>query len=321
MITYQDVLDAQKRISPYIVHTPLLRAGALDNKLGCKVYLKAENFQVTGSFKIRGAVNCILTLSEDQRKRGITATSTGNHAQGVACAAKLLGIDAVIVMPENCNPVKLANTRSYGAKVTLAGTKLAERDAKAAELVKTEGRTFVHPYANDFVRAGQGTIALEILEDEPQMDAIVVPIGGGGLISGIATAAKAICPSIRIIGAEPQGARRYSISRSEGKPVLLDNVGQTIADGTRTEEADPENFEIIEKLVDDLVSVSDISIREAMWTMLSDAKLAAEPSSSMGAAAALDSSLNVSPDDRVCFVISGGNNDLSLLADIIEKHQ
>ena len=321
MITYQDVLDAQKRISPNIVHTPLLRAGALDKKLGCKVYLKAENFQVTGSFKIRGAVNCILTLSEDQRKRGITATSTGNHAQGVACAAKLLGIDAVIVMPENCNPVKLANTRSYGAKVILAGTKLAERDAKAAELVKTEGRTFVHPYANDFVRAGQGTIALEILEDEPQMDAIVVPIGGGGLISGIATAAKAICPSIRIIGAEPQGARRYSISRSEGKPVLLDNVGQTIADGTRTEEADPENFEIIEKLVDDLVSVSDTSIREAMWTMLSDAKLAAEPSSSMGAAAALDRSLNVSPDDRVCFVISGGNNDLSLLADIIEKHQ
>ena len=321
MITYPDVLDAQKRISPYIVHTPLLRAGALDKKLGCKVYLKAENFQVTGSFKIRGAINCILTLSEDQRKRGITATSTGNHAQGVACAAKLLGIDAVIVMPETCNPVKLANTKSYGAKVILAGTKLVERNAKAAELVRTEGRTLVHPYADDFVKAGQGTIALEILEDEPQMDVIVIPIGGGGLISGIATAAKAIRPSIRLIGAEPQGARRYSISRSEGKPVLLDNVGQTIADGTRTEEADPENFNIIEKLVDDLVSVNDTSIREAMWTMLSDAKLAAEPSSSMVVAAALDRSLNVSPNDRVCFVISGGNNDLSLLADIIEKHK
>ncbi len=320
MITYQDVLDAQKRISPYIVRTPLLRMGALDKKLGCRVYIKPENFQVTGSFKIRGAMNCMLELSEDEKRRGIIATSSGNHAQGVACAAKLLGIDAVIVMPENCNPIKLEKTKSYGAKVILVGTKSSERDAKAAELLKKDGRTFVHPYANDLVKAGQGTAALEILEDEPQMDVIVSPIGGGGLISGIAAAAKEISPSIRIVGVEPQGVRRYSISRSAGKPVWLDSVGQTIADGTRTDRADPENFKIIEELVDDLVPASDTSIREAMWTMLSEAKMAAEPSSSMGVAAALDRTLDVGPNDRVCFVISGGNNDLSLLADIIEMH-
>jgi threonine dehydratase len=321
LIVYQDVIDARKRISPYIIHTPLLRAERLDAKLGCRAYIKPENLQVTGSFKIRGAANCILALSEDEKRRGIIATSSGNHAQGVACAAKLLGIDAVIIMPENCNSVKLANTKAYGAKVILAGTKSSERDEKAAELVETDGRTFIHPYANDFVKAGQGTIAAEILEDEPQMDVIVSPIGGGGLISGIATAAKEIRPSIRIIGSEPEGAKRYAVSRSAGKPMWLDNVWPTIADGTRTDHADPENFKIIEQLVDDLVSVSDSSIREAMWTMLSEAKIVAEPSSSMGVAAALDRSLNVRPGDRVCFVISGGNNDLSLIADIIEKHK
>lgn len=316
MITYPDVLEAQKRISSYISHTPLLRVPALDAALGCKVYLKPENLQVTGSFKIRGAINAMLCLTDSQKKNGVVCCSSGNHAQGVACAAKLLGLDAVIVMPENVNPVKLAGTKSYGATVLLAGTRSSERDEKADALVQQEGRTLIHPYANDYVRAGQGTIALEILQDEPSMDTIVTSVGGGGMLSGIATAAKAIKPGIRIIGTEPTGAPRYSASRQAKKPVWLDNV-DTIADGTRTDHADPDNFEVIEQLVDALISVTDDEIRAAMKLTVLSAKVVAEPSSSMPVAAALAKKLNVKADEKVCFVISGGNIDPALLKEVL----
>lgn len=316
MITYQDVLAAQERIAPYIAHTPLLRVPALDAVLGCQVYLKPENLQITGSFKIRGAANAMLCLTDAQKKNGVVCCSSGNHAQGVACAAKLLGIDAVIVMPENVNPVKLAGTKSYGARILLAGTRSSERDAKADELVRQEGRTLIHPYANDYVRAGQGTAAVEILQDEPGIDTIVVPVGGGGLLSGIATAAKAIRPGIRIVGTEPAGAPRYSISREAKKPVWLDQV-DTIADGTRTDHADPDNFEMIEKLVDTLVSVTDDDIRAAMRLTALSARVVAEPSSSMPVAAALSKKLAVRPDEKVCFVISGGNIDPVLLKEVL----
>ncbi len=316
MITYSDVLEAQKRISSYIVRTPLLRVPALDAALGCMVYLKPENLQVTGSFKIRGAINAMLCLTDEQKKNGVVCCSSGNHAQGVACAAKLLGLDAVIVMPENVNPVKLAGTKSYGATVLLAGTRSSERDEKANELVQQEGRTLIHPYANDYVRAGQGTIAIEILQDEPDMATIVSPVGGGGMLSGIATAAKAIKPDIRIIGTEPTGAPRYSASRQAKKPVWLDNV-DTIADGTRTDHADPDNFEMIEQLVDVLISVTDDDIRAAMKLTVLSAKVIAEPSSSMPVAAALAKKLNVKANEKVCFVISGGNIDPALLKGIL----
>lgn len=316
MIAYQNVLDAQKRISPYITHTPLLRVPAMDATLGCRVYLKPENLQITGSFKIRGAINAMLCLTDAQKKNGVVCCSSGNHAQGVACAARLLGLDAVIVMPENVNPVKLAGTKSYGAKVLLAGTRSSERDAKADELVQQEGRTLIHPYANDYVRAGQGTIALELLQDEPDIDTIVAPVGGGGLLSGIATAAKAIKPGIRIVGAEPTGAPRYGASRAAKKPVWLETV-DTIADGTRTDHADPENFKMIEQLVNTLVAVSDDDIRAAMQLTVLAAKVVAEPSSSMPAAAALSKKLTVRPDEKVCFVISGGNVDPVLLKAVL----
>lgn len=316
MITYQDIVASQKRIAPYIVHTPLLRVPAMDAALGCEVYLKPENLQITGSFKIRGATNAMLRLSDAQRKNGVVCCSSGNHAQGVACAARLLGLDAVIVMPDNVNPVKLAGTKSYGATVLLAGIRSSERDEKAAELVRKEGRTLIHPYANDDVRAGQGTIALEILGDAPNIDTIVVPVGGGGMLSGIATAAKAIKPGIRIVGAEPAGAPRYGKSRKAHKPVWLDRV-DTIADGTRTDHADPENFETIERLVDTLVAVDDGDIRAAMKLTLSGAKVVAEPSSSMPVAAALFKRLDVRPDEKVCFVVSGGNADPALLKEVL----
>ncbi len=316
MITYQDVLAAQQKIAPYITHTPLLRVPALDAALGCQVYLKPENLQITGSFKIRGAANAMLSLTDAQKKSGVVCCSSGNHAQGVACAAKLLGLNAVIVMPENANPVKLAGTKSYGATVLLAGTRSSERDAKAEELVRQEGRTLIHPYANDYVRAGQGTVAVEILQDEPDMDTIVVPVGGGGLLSGIATAAKAIRPGVRIVGVEPAGAPRYSASRQAEKPVWLEQV-DTIADGTRTDHADPDNFEMIERLVDTLVTVADADIRAAMKLTVLSARVVAEPSSSMPVAAALSKRLTVRPDEKVCFVISGGNIDPALLKEVL----
>lgn len=318
MITYQDILDAKKRISGHVIRTPLLRIPALDEKLGCQVYLKPENFQYTGSFKLRGASNRLLALTEEEKKHGVVCASSGNHAQGVACAAKRLGIDAVIVMPTNCNPVKLAGVKSFGATAILEGTQSSQRDSKAQELVEKEGRTMVPPYDDDYVRAGQGTIGLEILEDEPEMDVVVVPIGGGGLISGVATAVKSIRKEIRVIGAEPSGASRYALSRKEKKPMWLDSVN-TIADGTRTDHANENSFVIIEKLVDELVSANDDFIRKAMKETVSNAKLIAEPSSVLGIAATLEGKCSFKKDDKVCFVLSGGNNDLALLSEVLSQ--
>ena len=292
MITLNDVLEAKKRIAPYVIHTPLLRVPAMDEMCGCKVYIKPENLQKTGSFKLRGAANAMLALSEEEKARGVVACSSGNHAQGVACAAKLLGVSAVIVMPENANPAKLEGTKGYGAEVVLAGLLGSERDKKAQEIAKTQGRTMIHPYADDFVKAGQGTMGLEILE------------------------AKGIKPGIRIFGTEPMGAPRYRLSREAKKPVTLSHV-DTIADGTRTDHADPGNFAIIECLVDDLISVTDEEIRLAMNRTIRFAKIVAAPSSSMPIAAALAGKLPVKPEDKVCFVVSGGNNDMALLKEIL----
>ncbi|MDR7869254.1 MAG: threonine/serine dehydratase [Tissierellaceae bacterium] len=318
MISLEDVRKAQERISPYIIRTPLLRVPALDDYLSCKVYIKPENLQHTGSFKLRGATNKLLALSGDEKQYGVVSASSGNHAQGVAYSAKRLGIDAKIVMPENCNPVKLENVKGFGADVVLYGQLSSERDKKAKEIVEKEKRTEVHPYADDYVKAGQGTIALEILEDEPDMDIIVVPIGGGGLISGISIAAKGINQDICIVGVEPEGANRYSESLRVGEPVTLKNVN-TIADGTRTDRANPDNFEIIKKYVDNIVTAGEDDIRKAMKLLVEKAKIVAEPSSSLGIGAASRNSLNVRSDDKVCFVISGGNNDLKLLSEILSN--
>lgn len=318
MISYQDVLDAAQRIQGHVLRTPLLRIPALDESLGCQVYLKPENFQHTGSFKLRGASNRLLAMSEEEKSRGVVCASSGNHAQGVACAAQRLGVDAVIVMPTNCNPVKLSGVQSFGATVLLEGTLSSQREAKADELVQTQGRTIIPPYDDDYVRAGQGTMGLEIIDDEPEMDVIVVPIGGGGLISGVATGAKGRKPSVRMVGAEPLGAARYTASFAQGALAQLDSV-DTIADGTRTDHANPNNFAIIQKRVDKVVTATEESIRKAMYLMVSQAHLVAEPSSVLGIAAVLDGQCDFTPEDKVCFLLSGGNNDLSLLTTIIQQ--
>lgn len=316
MIEYRDVQAAQARIASHIIRTPLLRVPALDEALGCQVYLKHEGFQAIGAFKIRGALNKALSLSEEELGRGLVCASSGNHAQGVAYAAHKLGAQAVIVMPTNANPVKLAGVQRWGGQVELVGTLSSQREERAAQLVREQGMVEIHPYADPFVAAGQGTLALEVLEDLPDASLIAAPIGGGGLISGIATAVKGAAPQVRTVGVEPAGAPRYTRSRAEGRPVQLESV-QTIADGTRTDHATPDNFAVIQARVDELYTVEDRWIEEAMRLLMTAAKVIAEPSSVLPVAAALCGALPVRPEDKAVFVLSGGNADPALLARLL----
>ena len=318
MLSLSDIQQAQARISPYIVRTPLLRVPALDEALGCEVYLKFEGFQVMGAFKIRGAMNKALSLTPEELGRGLVCASSGNHAQGVACAAQRLGTRAVIVMPTNANPVKLAGVKSFGGEVELVGTLSSQREARAQQLVEEAGMVNVHPYADPYVAAGQGTIGLEILEDLPGVDAVACPIGGGGLISGISTAVKGLNPSVRTIGVEPAGAPRYSVSRAAGRPVALEQV-DTIADGTRTDHANPDNFAMIQARVDRLCTVEDGFIRQAMVLLMTKAKLTVEPSGALPVAAALAGTLPVRQGQKVVFVLSGGNVDPALASQLLAQ--
>ena len=316
MLSLQDIQQAQARISPYIVRTPLLRVPALDEALGCEVYLKFEGFQVMGAFKIRGAMNKALSLTPEELGRGLVCASSGNHAQGVACAAQRLGTKAVIVMPTNANPVKLDGVKSFGGQVELVGTLSSQREARAQELVAQEGMVNVHPYADPYVAAGQGTIGLEILEDLPGVEAVACPIGGGGLISGVSTAVKGLKESVQTIGVEPAGAPRYSVSRAAGRPMALEQV-DTIADGTRTDHANPDNFAMIQARVDQLCTVEDDFIRQAMVLLMTKAKLTVEPSGALPVAAALAGVLPVQKGQKVAFVLSGGNVDPALAAQLL----
>ena len=318
MLSLQDIQQAQARIAPYIVRTPLLRVPALDEALGCEVYLKFEGFQVMGAFKIRGAMNKALSLTQAELRRGLVCASSGNNAQGVACAAQLLDTKAVIVMPTNANPVKLAGVKSFGGQVELVGTLSSQREARARQLVEEAGMVNVHPYADPYVAAGQGTIGLEILEDLPQVEAVACPIGGGGLISGVATAVKGLKEAVQTIGVEPAGAPRYSKSRAAGCPVALDKV-DTIADGTRTDHANPDNFEMIQARVDQLCTVEDSFIQQAMILLMTKAKLTVEPSGALPVAAALAGTLPVRKGQKVAFVLSGGNVDPALAAQLLAQ--
>lgn len=317
MIYLQDVQEAQKRISPHILRTPLLRIPALDGALGCQVYAKLECTQITGSFKLRGAMNCMHMLSDKERAKGVVCPSSGNHAQAVAYTARSLGCSAKIVMPDFCNPVKLANTRSYGAEVVL--TDVLERENETQRIMEREERTLVHAFADPRVKAGQGTIGLEILEDEPEIDVVVVPIGGGGLISGIAAAVKGMKPGAKVYGIENAVTARYTNCRRLGRQVDLETVGDTIADGTRGNHTDAESWEMIQALVDEIILAHDEWIRKALRLLLEKGRVLAEPSSCMGLAAAMAGALPAAPDDKVAFVLSGGNCNMELIRKILAE--
>jgi len=315
--TLQDIRDARERLKPYIRHTPLLRAERIEKAAGCQVYLKPETLQVTGSFKIRGALNKSLSLPREEIARGVIATSSGNHAQGLAYAARTLGVKAVLVVPVTTPKIKIANTRALGAEVILFDGDTAARWKRVYEIAEENNYAVVHAFEDPLVMAGQGTIGLEILEDLEDVDTVIVPVGGGGLISGIATAIKETKPSVRVVGAEPALTPKYFHSRMNRKRTSLP-LKNTIADGLRLSVPGQNPYPIIERYVDEIVLVEDEHIIEGMRALARDAKLIAEPAASIGIGALLAGAVKVRPDEKVCAVLTGGNWDLCDLAGIYE---
>ncbi len=303
---------AGERVRAHAYHTPLLTSATLSAATGFEVRLKAEMMQRTGSYKIRGPLNKFALLTAEQRARGVICSSAGNHAQGVALAARIHGMSAVVVMAKNATPSKIAATRGYGAQVVLHGAIWDEANEKAKELVAERGYTYVHPFDDFELITGQGTVGLEIVEDWPDVDVIVVPIGGGGLISGIALAAKSINPRIRVIGVESSGAPGMQRSVAEGRLVTLDRV-DCIIDGLRVRRVGERNFEVVRKLVDEVVTLPDAEIFDAMLWVMHHAKLVVEGAAAAPVGALLKGLIPTRPGSRVVAVLSGGNVDLEQL--------
>ena len=307
-----DFEAARERAEPHIHHTPLLTSRMLSETTGLDVRLKAEMFQRTGSYKIRGPLNKLTYLTGEERARGVICSSAGNHAQGLALAARIYGIKAVVVMAENATPSKIAATRGYGAEVFLHGTIWDEANDRAKALVRERGYTYIHPFDDLQLIAGQGTLGLEIVRDWPDVDVIVVPIGGGGLISGVAMAAKAVKPSVKIVGVESSGAPGMRDSVRAGAVVTLDRV-DCLIDGLRVKRVGETTFEVVRRYVDEIVTLPDEQIFDAMIWIMSHAKLVVEGAAAAPVAALLHGLVKVSPGTRVACVLSGGNVNLDQL--------
>ena len=315
MAKLEDFIKAKEKLSKVLLETHLIYSPIFSKESGNKVFIKPENLQKTGSFKIRGAYNKISNLTDAERKRGVIASSAGNHAQGVAYAAKESGIKAVIVMPKSTPLIKVESTKQYGAEVVLHGDVYDDAYKKAKELEEKEGYVFVHPFNDEDVLDGQGTIALEILEELPETDIILVPIGGGGLISGIACAAKILKPEIKIIGVEPEGAASAYEAIKENKVVELKEAN-TIADGTAVKKIGDLNFEYIKKYVDEIITVSDYELMEAFLLLVEKHKIIAENSGILSVAATKKIK---EKNKKVVSVISGGNIDVLMISSMINK--
>ena len=313
--TIQDIREAQERLKPHVRHTPLLRADKIEKAAGCQLYLKPETLQITGAFKIRGALNKALSLSREEIANGIIATSSGNHAQGLAYAARMLGVKAILVVPVTTPKIKIENTKALGAEVILFDGDTAARWKRVYEIAEENKYATVHAFEDPIVMAGQGTIGCEILEDLDDVDTVIVPVGGGGLISGIATAIKETKPSVRVVGAEPALTPKYFHSRINKERTSLP-LKNTVADGLRISVPGQNPYPIIEKYVDEIVLVEDEHIIAGMRALAKDAKLIAEPAASIGVGALLAGSIDVKRDEKVCAVLSGGNWDLRDLAEI-----
>jgi threonine dehydratase len=310
-ITFDDVLAARRRLAGVANVTPVVTSRTLDAATGRRLFLKCESFQRGGAFKFRGAYNKIAGLPEEARRRGVVAFSSGNHAQGVALAARLLGVPAAIVMPDDAPPVKLAATRGYGAEVVLYERLGEDRDEVARRLVEERGRTLVPPYDDPAVMAGQGTAALELLEAVPDLDALVSPVSGGGLMAGSATAARALRPSIRILGVEPEDANDTFLSLAAGERVAIEHPA-TVADGLRQRTPGALTFPILKRELEGVLLVSEAAILDAVRFLFLRMKLVVEPSGAVGVAAALAGLLPAGVD-RVGVIVSGGNLDPGLL--------
>jgi threonine dehydratase len=310
------IRDAAERLRPYIRRTPTVYSYTFSESSGAEVYLKLENLQRTGSFKVRGALNRVLVLPAEQRERGLIAASAGNHAQGVALAAKLVGVAATIVMPTATALIKIQRTEGYGATVVLHGENYDAAQRHAGQLARERGLTPIHPFDDPDVIAGQGTVGLEILEEVPELDAIVVPIGGGGLISGVALAVKAVAPKIRVIGVQARGASPMVQSFRAGHVVRVDKP-DTIAEGIRVGNVGRLTYEVVRHCVDECIEVEESEILDAVVQTMEKSKVVAETAGVAGIAALIAG--RVRDAKRVCAIVSGGNIDLNLLARIIES--
>lgn len=314
-LTLDDVLAARERIASTCIHTNLIYSHQLSKECNNHVYLKPENLQVTGAFKIRGALNKLMKMSDEDKKKGLIASSAGNHAQGVAYSGHALGVDVTIVMPNTTPLIKVQATKDWGAHVVLAGDIYDEAYEEAKRLEKTNGYTFVHPFNDYDVMAGQGTIALEVLEDMPDTDVILVPIGGGGLISGIAVAAKAINPNIKIIGVESTGAMGMKESLIAGHPVSLKKV-DSIADGAAVKTVGDLTYDIVKEYVDEVITINDEELIESIFLLVEKHKIVAEATGALSIAAL--KKLNCT-GKKVVSVISGGNIDVLTMSSLLDR--
>jgi threonine dehydratase len=318
MVTIDDVRAARERIQDRVYLSPCARSETLSRAAGCQAWLKLENLQMTGAYKERGALNKLLQLSAEERSRGLIAASAGNHAQAVAYHAGRLGAPATIVMPEGTPLLKVANTRGHGAKVVLAGTSYDEAYAEARRLEATEKLTFVHPFDDPAVIAGQGTVGLEILEQVPDADVLLVPVGGGGLASGVAVAAKALRPSVRVVGVEAEVLSSMLASLEEGKPVTLEPA-TTLADGIAVKRPGDLTFAHVRALVDEIVTVSEEEIAGAILYLLEKEKTVVEGAGAVGVAALMNQKVARVEGQKVVSVVSGGNIDVNVIARVIER--
>jgi threonine dehydratase len=316
MLEFEDVQAARERVSETSRRTPLSYTYTFSSMTGADVHLKQEMLQRTGAFKIRGATNRIATLAEEQLTNGVVTASAGNHAQAVALAATRMGVDAKVVMPEDAPIQKIKATRAYGAAVVLDGVDYDEAVERAREIERVEGRYYLHAFDDWEVMAGQGTIGLEIVKKLPEVETVVVPIGGGGLISGMATALKGYDPSIRVVGVQAEGASSAAPSLEKGERVELDGV-DTIADGIATRSVGEKPFQVIGERVDEVVTVSDAEIAVAIVTLLEREKTLVEGAGAVPLAALLEGRFDYETDETIALTLCGGNIDMNMLSTII----
>ena len=319
MVSLDDITLAASRLRGIAARTPLLLYPR--QQPGRELYLKPENLQPIGSFKLRGAYNKIASLSDAERRRGVISYSSGNHAQGVAYAARALGVKAVIVMPDNAPQIKIQSTRAFGAEIVFVGPASSARKARAEDLAREHGYAIIPPYNDEKIIAGAGTAGLEILADLPDAGLILVPVGGGGLLSGISSAVKLSGSPAKVVGVEPELASDAQASYRSGRIVEIsaDQTSRTLADGLRTQSVGEINFDHIRLFVDDIVTVSESEILAAIRTLALDAKLVAEPSGAVTLAAFLFRAGRLPPARNTVAVISGGNIDPALLARVVAE--
>jgi threonine dehydratase len=311
-ITPGEFQEAMQRVRPHTKHTPLLTSRILSEKTGFDIRLKAEMFQRVGSYKIRGPLNRFAYLTAEQKQRGVICSSAGNHAQGVALAAAIYGIKAVVVMAENATPSKIEATKAYGAEVVLHGSIWDEANERCKQLVEERGLTYIHPFDDPQLIAGQGTLGLEIHEDFPEADVVVVPIGGGGLISGISMALKGLNPKVKIVGVESSGAPAMKLSVERGRLVTLDKV-DCVIDGLKVKRVGEHTFEAVRHYVDGLVALPDSDIFDAMIWIMHHCKLVVEGAAAAPVAALLHGLVKAAAGSKVVCVLSGGNVNLDQL--------